>query len=277
MRLLAGYLTLLDDQGVSMLYCEINAHWDDGVTFAGYEDESCRHQILRLSIDQHTCVSERVGVDCSCFSFDGYHFTSRTSTEKILWLRCISNLKVKLRHGAPNPTEDELKDYRSSVREYSKGIRAQEGAFTKVPLLPHRGCSRGASYDTSGDGRGGATGLASGIALQGLAPPQKMNIITDVPEDDGTDVPPSPGPNVWSPGLSRPPVPFAEVEESLASNPPSSSPITANVGGFGGDEDPVSVSKTRSGEAGAVGGDGYDHGKENGMLRAVKFPQVAYA
>jgi hypothetical protein len=209
-------------------------------------------------------------------------------------LRCISNLKVKLRHHAPNPTEEELKDYRSSVREYAKGVHVQGGASTKVALLPHRGCSRGASYATSGtragissgSAQGGVTGPASGSALRGLAPPQKMNIITEAPQDDGSDVPPPPGPNTWSPrgfGLSGPPMPLAEVEESLVSNPPSPSsyppsPVDAGVGGFGGDEGPVSPSETLSSGAAVVSGDGYAHGNESGGLRAVgaEVPQVAY-
>lgn len=137
-RLLAGYLLLCDDQGVMVAYVELHAHWDCMATFAAYEDETCTTQVVRLGIDQHTCVSERVGVDCSCFSFEGYHFTARTCSEKMLWLRCISNLKVKLRHQAPNPTPAELTEYRQAVLESAKTVRVPDPVEQVMPLLPRR-------------------------------------------------------------------------------------------------------------------------------------------
>eukprot|EP00927_Polykrikos_kofoidii_P057770 TRINITY_DN5195_c0_g2_i2.p1 TRINITY_DN5195_c0_g2~~TRINITY_DN5195_c0_g2_i2.p1 ORF type:complete len:566 (-),score=91.01 TRINITY_DN5195_c0_g2_i2:72-1769(-) len=156
-RLLAGYLLLCDDQGVSLVYCELHSHWDCAATFAAYEDEYCDTQVVRLGIDMHTCVSERVGVDCSCFSFDGYHFTTRTCAEKMLWLRAISNVKVKLRHRAPNPSPQELKEYRSSILEYAQGVRPPDGGFTRSALLPRRAPRRGHLPPTPGAGPSGGT------------------------------------------------------------------------------------------------------------------------
>lgn len=138
-RLLAGYLLLCDDQGVSLVYCELHCHWDSAAVFAAYEDEYCDAQVVRLRINAHTCVSERVGIDCSCFSFDNYHFTTRTCAEKMLWLRAISNVKVKLRHHAPNPTPSELTFFRSSILEYVQGVEMPEENFTRTELLPRRG------------------------------------------------------------------------------------------------------------------------------------------
>ena len=53
---------------------------------------------MSLTIDAICSVTERLGVDCSCFSINDYHFAARSVAEKQLWLRAISNLKVKLRH-----------------------------------------------------------------------------------------------------------------------------------------------------------------------------------
>eukprot|EP00929_Paragymnodinium_shiwhaense_P002670 TRINITY_DN10297_c0_g2_i1.p1 TRINITY_DN10297_c0_g2~~TRINITY_DN10297_c0_g2_i1.p1 ORF type:complete len:538 (-),score=52.23 TRINITY_DN10297_c0_g2_i1:21-1634(-) len=142
-RLLAGYLLLCQDDAVSLAFCELHSHWDGAATFAAYEDEYCDTQVVRLGIDMHTCVSERVGVDCSCFSFDGYHFTTRSCGEKLLWLRAISNVKVKLRHRAPNPTLEELRSYRESILEYVGSMLPPEGKSRKAPLLPRRAARRG--------------------------------------------------------------------------------------------------------------------------------------
>merc|ERR1719329_1825908 len=70
-RLLAGYLLLSEEDGVSLLYCELHAQMDGAAAFAAYEDECCDAVVMRLGIGVHTNVSERVGVDCSCFSING--------------------------------------------------------------------------------------------------------------------------------------------------------------------------------------------------------------
>lgn len=139
-RLLAGYMVLCDDEGVSVVYVELSAPIDNTAEFVVYEDESCDSRILMLEIDKHTCVSERVGVDCSCFCFDGHHFTARSSTEKNLWLRAISNVKVKLRHHAPNPTPIELKHYRRSIRKSAHRVQCLSDASDapKHAILPRR-------------------------------------------------------------------------------------------------------------------------------------------
>ena len=40
------------------------------------------------------------------------------SKERRFWLRAISNVKVKLQNGAPEPTENELAVFRSAIREH---------------------------------------------------------------------------------------------------------------------------------------------------------------
>lgn len=139
-RLVAGYLAFCENGGVSCVYCELHAHLDSAANFVAYEDEYCETRVMRLDLDMHTCVSERVGVDCSCFSFDGYHFAARTCAEKMLWLRALSNVKIKLRHRAPNPLPEELEHYRAAITEYAQLVQTLEDdtGYQSRPLLPRR-------------------------------------------------------------------------------------------------------------------------------------------
>lgn len=139
-RLLAGYLLLYDDLGVSLVYGELHCHCNSSALFAAYEDEYCDVQVLNLVIDLQTPVSERIGVDCSCFSLGDHHFATRTCAEKALWLRALSNVKVKLRHKASNPTAADLRDFRAAVFEHVKKLPriATDATSESGPLLPRR-------------------------------------------------------------------------------------------------------------------------------------------
>ncbi|CAK8988330.1 unnamed protein product [Durusdinium trenchii] len=137
-RLLAGYMLLYDDQGVSLVYGELHAHCDNTAGFAAYEDDACKVQVVHLAIDTNTCVSERVGIDCSCFSLGDHHFSTRTCAEKMLWLRAISNVKVKLRHLAATPTPTELRFYRAAVREQINSLPPASDSDPQPALLPRR-------------------------------------------------------------------------------------------------------------------------------------------
>jgi len=77
-------------------------------------------------------------VDCSAFILDSHDFVVRSVAEKALWLRAISNIKVKLRHSSANPGQDELHQYRRAIRESTKKIDAycNDDGFTHTPLLP---------------------------------------------------------------------------------------------------------------------------------------------
>jgi len=139
-RLLAGYMLMCEKEAVSVVYCELHTHWDGVAKFVAYEEENCDSPVMHISMRVDTSITERVGIDCSCFSVDGHHFSTRTYAEKSLWLRAISNVKVKLRHGAANPNAIELVHYRSSIIECAKGVGQcpANGALPKA-LLPHRG------------------------------------------------------------------------------------------------------------------------------------------
>eukprot|EP00929_Paragymnodinium_shiwhaense_P002671 TRINITY_DN10297_c0_g3_i1.p1 TRINITY_DN10297_c0_g3~~TRINITY_DN10297_c0_g3_i1.p1 ORF type:complete len:542 (-),score=97.58 TRINITY_DN10297_c0_g3_i1:217-1842(-) len=261
-RLLAGYLLLCDDQGVSLVYCELHCHWDGAATFAAYEDEYCDTQVVRLGIDMHTCVSERVGVDCSCFSFDGYHFTTRSCAEKMLWLRAISNVKVKLRHRAPNPSPEELAFYRSSINEYAHCLRPPPSNSSTTPLLPLRAPRRGhlspgatsmqgpgpsgpiasviggpqpAEDPESARGDSGPPGLMSAgpppnSRLQNLPSPHKLSVLMDGKQDPDGDspspLPPEPPAPSSARGLSGGTVRSMDKVPLLGPVPPVPSPPT---------------------------------------------------
>lgn len=200
-RLLSGYMLLYDDQGVSMVYGELHAHCDNTAGFAAYEDDSCMVQVVHLAIDTHTCVSERVGIDCSCFSLGDHHFSTRSCAEKMLWLRAISNVKVKLRHWASTPTEVEMRHYRFAVRQQINSLpKHVDHAIAKTgPLLPRRknqlsqlprnlplvsaGTGLSANVEKSTPVETQAAGLsamkAAGQKTDG-APPQQLEMLKEV-------------------------------------------------------------------------------------------------
>lgn len=143
-RLLAGYLMLYDELGVSCVYAELQAHLSESAAFFCYEDESCATPLLSVHVDMSTPVSERVGVDCSCFGLGEHHFSARTCQEKVFWLRAISNVKVKLRHGAEAPTPADLRNFRRAVLEQSRQLLPPDSADfpgPAGPLLPRRGAA----------------------------------------------------------------------------------------------------------------------------------------
>lgn len=186
-RLLAGYLLLYDELGVSLVYGELHTHWDASAIFAAYEDDLCDVEVLHLSIDMNTLVSERVGVDCSCFSLGDHHFSTRTCAEKMLWLRAISNVKVKLRHSAMNPTRTDLKYYRAAVLEQARSLPRLNDAeiSSRGALLPRR-CnmsmlqlaSNVSAGDMSDDGypTNGNSGITGGTAANGDSAGNKLVI-----------------------------------------------------------------------------------------------------
>eukprot|EP00438_Fugacium_kawagutii_P004622 Skav229013 [mRNA] locus=scaffold127:451993:453258:- [translate_table: standard] len=117
-RVLAGHMLLFDLRGVTPVFCELHAPVDYTTNLMAYEDDSCTCLLTTLIIDCDTRITERLGVDSSCFTLNEHHFSARTVAEKTCWIRAISNIKVKLRH-ASLPTSDlELSYYRSAVEEH---------------------------------------------------------------------------------------------------------------------------------------------------------------
>jgi hypothetical protein len=136
-RLVAGYLIHRDDAGsISVLFCELHAHEGDSARFVLYENELCSNRIMDIIITESSVCCDIVGINCSCFVIDCHHFASQTPSERKLWLRALSNVKVKIQNRAPDPDEAELAHYRESIREHIYAIEAtQEPRISSDPLL----------------------------------------------------------------------------------------------------------------------------------------------
>jgi hypothetical protein len=150
-RLLAGYLIHRDDAGsISVLFCELHAHKEELARFVLYENQTCATPIMDIIITESSVCCDIVGINCSCFVVDSHHFASQTPSERKLWLRALSNVKVKIQNKAPQPTDDELQYYRDSIREHILAMQAtQEPRISSDPLLNR--CSR-KSLHVVGDG-----------------------------------------------------------------------------------------------------------------------------
>jgi hypothetical protein len=102
----------------------------------GYKDEWCEHEMLRINLSDGSVVSTRKGVYCTVFGIDDDRFCARSGEEKELWLRAVSNIKVKLMFEAPDPTEDEIEIFRAAVREKLDTLELSgHDAETNPPLL----------------------------------------------------------------------------------------------------------------------------------------------
>lgn len=155
-RLMAGYLVHLDESScASVLYVELHPHCDDQAKLVLYENELCQVPITDIFFTDRSMCSEKVGINCSCFSIEDHQFSTRTLPERKLWLRAISNVKVKLQNRAPTPTYEELRHYRSSIKEYIGTIRGQlEGHPPMDALLQRsaRGYKKGQRQERGGTG-----------------------------------------------------------------------------------------------------------------------------
>mmetsp|Transcript_1230 Transcript_1230/g.3359 ORF Transcript_1230/g.3359 Transcript_1230/m.3359 type:complete len:485 (+) Transcript_1230:33-1487(+) len=138
-RLMAGYVIYHDGPGVATLvYCELHPHCDikDHAKLAFYETDTCQRLTMEIRITVGTICCEKVGVNCSCFCIDGHQFSTRTCAERKLWLRAISNIKVKLQNCAPTPSGEVLQHYRGAIEEHIESIRQSIEGFAPIePLL----------------------------------------------------------------------------------------------------------------------------------------------
>merc|ERR1712060_820235 len=89
-----------------------------------YENETCDSQVTDVHVTEASVCCDVVGINCSCFIVDSHHFASQTPSERKLWLRALSNVKVKIQNRAPEPTDDELRHYRVSIREHIAALKA---------------------------------------------------------------------------------------------------------------------------------------------------------
>mmetsp|Transcript_49256 Transcript_49256/g.86707 ORF Transcript_49256/g.86707 Transcript_49256/m.86707 type:complete len:424 (+) Transcript_49256:88-1359(+) len=136
-RLMAGYLIHHDDLSVaSVLYCELHPQSDDQAKLVLYENELCQTPVMDIYITERSICCEKVGINCSCFCVEDHQFSTRTLSERKLWLRAISNVKVKLQNRAPSPSVEDLKHYRLAIKEHISTIKATlEGQAPMDALL----------------------------------------------------------------------------------------------------------------------------------------------
>jgi len=118
-RIMAGYLlrSQAEADRVSLFYCELHAYSAGEARLSIYKDEWCEREVCSVSLTDQTVVSTRKGSYCTVFGIDQHRFCARTCDEKELWLRAVSNIKVKLMFDAPDPTTEDLAVFRAAVLE----------------------------------------------------------------------------------------------------------------------------------------------------------------
>jgi len=136
-RLMAGYLIHHDDMAAaSVLYCELHPQFEDQAKLTLYENELCQATVMNIFITERSICCEKVGINCSCFCVEEHQFSTRSLSERKLWLRAISNVKVKLQNRAPSPSREDLRHYRLAIKEHIKTLRGSlEGSAPMDPLL----------------------------------------------------------------------------------------------------------------------------------------------
>lgn len=124
MRIMAGYLLISESEdNVQLLYCELRAYTGREARLALYRDEWCDLEVSNISLADSTTVSTRKGAYCTIFGVDQHRFCARTCEEKELWLRAVSNVKVKLMFDAPDPTAADLEVFRAAVHERVEALQ----------------------------------------------------------------------------------------------------------------------------------------------------------
>jgi hypothetical protein len=130
-RILAGYLLLLQPAGgIIVPYCELQAHCQAGKSgyFVMYDNQQCGRCIACIPIHERTLLQKWSGIDCSCFELEQSRFCARTPEERDLWQKAIWNVQVKCYHRAPEPTMEDLRNYRESVLDRVVQLELLEAA-----------------------------------------------------------------------------------------------------------------------------------------------------
>lgn len=141
-RIMAGYLLQSGAcDSVSLFYCELHAYSQGEARLAVYHDEWCEQEVSSVHLADSSTVSTRKGAYCTVFGVDHHRFCARTREEKDLWLRAVSNIKVKLMFDAPDPTDEELQVFRAAVNERigeleDMGENFADPLLVPVPRLP---------------------------------------------------------------------------------------------------------------------------------------------
>lgn len=144
-RLLAGYLVHMNSGNtMSVYFCELHAQRGASAHVAVYENHECNTWIKDIPFDEHTACDEAVGINSSCFFLGKTWLAAQSPALRKLWIRAIDNLKVKIRHGAPEPSDDELPHHREAIKQQAISIEAanDQGILPDSDALINRCSSR---------------------------------------------------------------------------------------------------------------------------------------
>eukprot|EP00435_Cladocopium_sp_Y103_P071497 s214_g37.t1 len=135
-RILAGFLlhgSAMDT--CQLVYAELHAYSGGESKMTLYRDAWCDRELSTVALSESTTVSTRSGVYCNVFGIDHHRFCARNADEKDLWLRAVSNVKVKLMFEAPDPTIEDIWIFRQSVQERVALIGNAKDPESKALLL----------------------------------------------------------------------------------------------------------------------------------------------
>lgn len=227
-RLMAGYLIHCDDGfTASVLYCELHPHCEDKAKMVLYENELCQTPVMDVYITERSTCCEKIGINCSCFSIEEHQFSTRSLSERKLWLRAISNLKVKLQNRAPTPELSEIRSYRTAIKDHLETLKgALDGQICQTDALLQRSSQQ--------------RKLSPPPAPYSMTPVQAVCKNIPLPKPEAQDVP------------------FTEAElEAASPMPPTMNFVpSATRGSPTGSPQPMSVPMSTGGIAG--GGDSRD-------------------
>lgn len=136
-HLLGGYLLHHAPDGtVAVLYAELYCHLQKKAMMVLHPNEASAAVVDCIPIRRDALILEYDGIDCTCFSLNRRLFAARSVSEKTLWVRAVTNLKVRLINNAPDPDPDQLEVFREEIRTNIELVQAGlEKAPACGPLL----------------------------------------------------------------------------------------------------------------------------------------------
>eukprot|EP00928_Gymnodinium_smaydae_P015090 TRINITY_DN1552_c0_g4_i1.p1 TRINITY_DN1552_c0_g4~~TRINITY_DN1552_c0_g4_i1.p1 ORF type:complete len:381 (-),score=68.51 TRINITY_DN1552_c0_g4_i1:61-1203(-) len=136
-RLMASYLIYrLSPSSIAVTYCELRAQSEMSASLVLYESDACDVVVKEIVITEFSVCCDVIGINCTCFVVDSHHFATQTPSERKLWLRALSNVKVKIQNREGDPTASEISHYRESIRDQIRHIEStMDGRIAREPLL----------------------------------------------------------------------------------------------------------------------------------------------
>jgi len=150
-RIVAGYLLWLrSDSAVSVPFCELQAHCNGTGCLALYENDRCEKHLTHVPISSNTRLNPFEGIDCSVLQVGPLILCARTTEERSLWWRAISNVQVKCFNGAPDPSPEDLRCFRQAILERIRELELDEaatrlgarGVSARVKAVRHEGSTQ---------------------------------------------------------------------------------------------------------------------------------------